>query len=84
MMKETNSMTSLATAEAIVIVAPRSASPPPPKVKKAGTPSRSTPPAGAKKKLAQPEDAKAGDGRQRIESVQNLAALGKAMKVVQN
>jgi hypothetical protein len=80
--KETDSTASLATVEAVVIVVTRPASPPPSKVKKAGTPSRSATPIGAKKKTGQPEDTEAGEGRQRTESVWNLAALGKAMKVV--
>jgi hypothetical protein len=75
--KDTNSTASLAT--------PRPASPPPPpKAKKSVTPSRSSLPAGDKKKTSQPEDGEMGEGHQHTESMRNLATLARRMKSVQN
>jgi septal ring factor EnvC (AmiA/AmiB activator) len=83
-MKETDSTASLATADTVMITTPRLASPPPPKTKKASVPSQCASLVGAKKKTPHTEEAEAGEGRQRTESVRNLTALDKAMKLVQN
>jgi hypothetical protein len=82
--KDTDSMASLVTVDALVIAALRPASPLPSKVKKPVTPSRSTPLAGGKKKTSQSEDSETGEGRQHTESVRNLATLARTMKSVKN